>query len=109
MASKMRLFPLTAEVGGRWHKSIPPLPPLVRKLGREYVQRAPGLEGDDALGAVVSRWGARLSALLIRGNGAVVRAGTVAPEVTPHVDFPRGPVLHNIVPEGDSAYELLVH
>ena len=36
----------------------------------------------DALGAVVARWGARLSALLIRGNGAVVRAGMLSPEIT---------------------------
>ena len=64
------LVPLTAETGGRWHSTIPP---LVRKLAKEYLARAPGLE-DDALGAVVARWGALLSALLIRGNGVGVRS-----------------------------------
>ena len=99
------LVPLTAETWGRWIASVPP---LVRALAREYVQRSPGLDDDDVHGAVVARWGARLSALLIRGNGAVVRASMALPEVTPHVDFPGNPGLHHIVPEGDCAYELLV-
>ena len=102
-----RLVPLTAEAGGRWHSSVPP---LVRKLAREYIQRTPGLDVDsyDACGAVVARWGARLSALLIRGNGAVVRAGTLSHPIAPHVDVPGNPGLHDLVPEGDCAYELLV-
>ena len=92
------------ETGGRWHVSIPP---LVRCLAKEYLQRTPGLE-DDALGAVVARWGARLSALLIRGNGAVVRAGGPPLAVSPHVDIIGNSGLHDLVPEGDCAYELLV-
>ena len=99
-----RLIPLTVETGGRWHVSIPP---LVRCLAKEYLQRTPGLE-DDALGAVVARWGARLSALLIRGNGAVVRAGGPPLAVSPHVDIIGNSGLHDLVPEGDCAYELLV-
>ena len=100
-----RLVPLTAEAGGRWH---PTIPPLVRKLAKEYVWRTPGLE-DDALGAIVARWGARLSALLIRGNGVVVRACCdLSWAASPHVDVPGHPSLHHLVPEGDCAYELLV-
>ena len=68
----------------------------------------PGLD-DDSCGAVKARWGARLSALLIRGNGAVVPAATLSHPIAQHVDFPGNPGLHDLVPEGDSAYELLVH
>mgnify|MGYP003316919635 CR=1 FL=1 len=66
------------------------------QLAKEYLQRTPGLE-DDALGAVVARWGARLSALLIRGNGAVVRAGGPPLAVSPHVDIIGNPGLHDLV------------
>ena len=48
-----RLVPLTAEAGGRWHQSVPP---LARKLAREYIQRTPGID-EDSCGAVVARWG----------------------------------------------------
>ena len=100
-----RLVPLTAETGGRWHHTIPP---LVRKLAKEYLWRTPGLE-EAALGAVVARWGARLSALLIRGNGVAVRSCCdLSWAVSPHVDVPGHPLLHHLVPEGDCAYELLV-
>ena len=85
----------------------PVVPPLARKLAREYIQRTPGID-EDSCGAVVARWGARLSALLIRGNGAVVRAGTLSHPIAPHVDFPGNPELHDLVPEGECAYELLV-
>ena len=56
----------------------------------------------------MSREGARLSALLIRGNGATVRASYQKPPVAPHLDFPGIRGLHNLVPEGHCAYELLV-
>ena len=80
-----RLVTLTAETGGRWHHTIPP---LVRKLAKEYLRRTPGLE-DDALGAIVARWGARLSALLIRDNGVVVRSCCdLSWAASPHVDVP---------------------
>lgn len=54
-----------------------------------------------------ARWGTRLSALRIRGNGAVVRAphraGGLEPAITPHVDFLGNPELHHLVPDGDCA------
>ena len=74
-----RLVPLVAETGGRWHPSVPL---LARRLAREYVQRSPGLP-QEALSVVVARWAARLSALIVRGNGLVARhvlpAGAAAP------------------------------
>ena len=64
------LIPLIVETGGRWHASIPG---LVRGLARDYVARTPGLDAS-AVSAVVARWAARLSAILIRGNGMLFRA-----------------------------------
>jgi len=99
-----RLVPLVVETGGRWHPSVPS---LVRRVARAYVQRTPGLP-EYAVAAVVSRWAARLSALLIRGNALVVR------EVVPHVPARRGAgaegatAMPSHCPEGESAYELLV-
>ena len=101
-----RLYPLVVEVGGRWHPSVPP---LLRRLARESL----GLSADpsglsDSIGPVVSRWMARLSAALIRGNAAVHRrAGYLPPPVVPAEAGIGGPLAH-MVPEGDSAYELWV-
>ena len=98
------MVPLVVETGGRWHPSVPS---LVRRLARSYVQRTLGLP-DHAVAAVVSRWSARLSALLVRGNGLVAR------EVVPHRPARRGAgagdadVLPSHCPEAESAYELLV-
>ena len=97
-------MPLTAEVGGRWHPSVGP---FIRRLARDYVARQPGLD-DSAVGAVVARWGARLSAILLRGNAAVVQAGGGEWHVPPHVDFPDSCSLGHLVPEDDCSYELLV-
>ena len=55
---------------------------------------------------VVSRWGARLSAILIRGNAAVVRACIGERPTAPHVDGPGAAALSHLLPEGDCAYEL---
>jgi hypothetical protein len=99
-----RLVPLIVEVGGRWH---PTVPPLLRRLARAYVARAPGF-GDDAVGLVVARWSARLSAALLRGNAAVhLRAGYTTP-VTLREECGGGPPLAHLLPEGESAYELYV-
>ena len=64
------LVPLVAEIGGRWHPSVPR---LVRRLAKDACARSanPGL---DIAATMAARWGARLSALLIRGNAAVQRA-----------------------------------
>ena len=59
------------------------------------------------LDLVIARWGARLSAILIRGNAAVVRAGGGEQYIAPHVDFPGAPSLQHLIPEDDCAYELL--
>ena len=101
-----RLVPLVAETGGRWHPSVPS---LARRLAREYVQRAPGLPGE-ALSVVVARWAARLSALLIRGNGIVARHVLPAGATVPPPPAGGGGLarLPHCLPEGDSAYELLV-
>ena len=64
-----RLVLLIVEVCGRWHGSAPP---LLRRLARTCVARAIGL-GPQVVGLVVSRWAARLSAAVLRGNEAVLR------------------------------------
>ena len=103
-----KLFPLVAEVGGRWHPSVPG---LLRRWAREHVSRSRDLgevAGVGAVGLVVARWGARLSATLIRGNAAVYRrAGYTPPPARAADPSPGGPLAH-LVPEGDSAYELWV-
>ena len=102
------LYPLVVEVGGRWHPSVPP---LLRRLARENVRHAYHpceVSGLNPVGLVVSRWMARLSAALIRGNAAVHRRAGYAPSgPIPADPSPGGPLAH-LVPEGESAYELLV-
>ena len=56
---------------------------------------------------MVARWAARLSALLIRGNGLAVRAAAPA-RLEARVGRGVGGGLPAVFPEGDSAYELLV-
>ena len=99
-----KLLPLTAEIGGRWHPSVPM---LIRRLARDYVARCPGLDAS-AVGPVVARWGARLSALLLRGNAAVMRAGGLPRPTTLGVDAPGSASLCHSLPVGECAYELLV-
>ena len=96
---------LVVETGGRWHQSVPA---LARALARDVVGHLEGFEDRD-LGAVVAWWGARLSALLIRGNALALRvlAPPPAPEPLAMGVLGYGPLPH-AVPEGDSAYELLV-
>ena len=99
-----RLVPLVAEAGGRWHPSVAP---LLRQLAREYIARTPGLL-DAPVSPVLSRWVARLSATLMRGNAAIVHGlGARLPCAAPRDAAPSGP-LPAVCPEGDSAYELLV-
>ena len=99
----VKLWPLVVEDGGRWHPSVPG---LIRKLAREYVSRTAGL-GTDAVSVIVDRWASRLSAILIRGNGAAVRALGLSP-CEPPLAYEGGPGLACCIPEGDCAYELLV-
>ena len=99
-----RLYPLVVETGGRWHPSVPP---LLRRLARAYVAKTPGL-GSDAVGLVVSRWAARLSAALLRGNAATLRRAGFAPPRPCPVDLGDSVPLAHVVPEGTSAYELYV-
>ena len=104
-----QLHPLVVEVGGRWH---PTVPPLLRRLAREYVRHSLDLgsgSGSNAVGLVVARWMARLSAIFIRSNAAVHhRAGYAPLPARVGEPSPGGPLAH-LVPEGDSAYELWVH
>ena len=65
--------------------------------------------GLDAPGPVVSRWVARLSAALMRGNAAVHRrAGYWTPPLNVAVEVAQGASLAHLVPEGPSSYELWV-
>ena len=99
-----RLVPLVVEVGGRWHASVPP---LLRRWARAYVARAPGL-GPEAAGLAVARWAARLSAALLRGNAAALRRAGYSIPPRCDADVGDGAPLAHLVPEGPSAYELLV-
>ena len=99
-----QLLPLVAESGGRWH---PEAQTLLRQLARAYVRRTAGLD-DSALSTVVARWAMRLSAVLLRGNAAVLRAAGWVPPSGSRSTVPlTGPLAH-VVPEGDSVFELLV-
>ena len=74
-----RLIPLVVETGGRWHSSVPP---LVRGLARDVVGQLEGFEAQNQ-GAIVAWWGARLSALLLRGNVLALRAIAPRPVAEP--------------------------
>ena len=94
-----------AEVGGRWHFSVPR---LVRQLAKECAARASGPGRGGAAAAIAARWGARLSALLIRGNAAVQRAGQPTLPLAPRRPWEAdAPPLPHALPEGDCSYELL--
>ena len=99
-----RLIPLVVEVGGRWHPSVRE---VAHTLARAYVRRTAALS-DEALGQVVSRWAARLSAILVRGSAAVLSHAGFAPAAAPRDCVVGAGPLPHIVPEDDSAYELLV-
>ena len=98
------LLPLVVESGGRWH---PEAQTLLRQLARAYVRRTAGLD-DSALSTVVARWAMRLSAVLLRGNAAVLRAAGWVPPPGSRDTVPLSGPLAHLAPEGDSAYELLV-
>jgi len=103
-----QLYPLVAEVGGRWHPSVPP---LLRRLAREHIHHSLDLgptTGRDGAGLLVARWMARLSATLIRGNAAVHRRAGYCPPAARLSEPSLGGPLAHLVPEGDSAYELWV-
>ena len=81
---------------------------MVRQFGKEYGARQASV-GVDGVAAAIARWAAGLSALLIKGNGAVLRAfsaalgeafGTGAQDGACDARIP-----HNL-PDGDCAYEL---
>ena len=93
-----------AESGGRWH---PEAQTLLRQLARAYVRRTAGLNFS-ALSTVVAWWAMRLSAVLIRGNAAVLRAAGWVPPPGSRNAVPLSGSLAHLAPEGDSAYELLV-
>ena len=100
-----RLIPLVVEAGGRWHPSVPP---LVRSLARDLTGRLEGFDDGDH-GSIVAWWGARLSALLLRGNALALRTIAPSPAAEPVALGIQGvgPLAH-AVPTGDSVYELLV-
>ena len=57
---------------------------------------------------MVARWAARLSAALLRGNAAVLRRAGYSPPSREVPDQGDEAPLPHLVPEGPSAYELLV-
>ena len=103
-----RLYPLVVEVGGRWHHSVPP---LLRRLAREHVAQVDDFGSESGLNAVnlvVSRWMARLSAALIRGNAAVHRRAGYTPTPFVVAEPSSCASLGHLLPEGDSHYEMWV-
>ena len=81
------------------------MPLLVRRLAKECA--AASVDSDRFAAALTARWGARLSALLIRGNAAVHRACRAALGVAPRPwSGEAGPLPHSL-PEGECNYELL--
>ena len=82
------------------------MPLVARRLARAYVERTPALP-NSAVASVVSRWAARLSALLLLGNAAVFRFALPEPRVTHGFGGAPSP-LPQLSPEGESTYELLV-
>ena len=98
-----RLVPVVVEAGGRWHPSVQR---QVRGLARAYVERTSGL-APEAVGLVVTRWLARLSALVIRGNAEAVRGLLPRWELASAARPGVGRLPH-MTPEGESAYELMV-
>ena len=82
------------------------LPPFPTDDKTAVKDRTAGL-GTDAVSVIVDRWASRLSAILIRGNGAAVRAHGLSP-CEPPLAYEGGPGLACCIPEGDCAYELLV-
>ena len=96
------MVPLVAEIGGRWHPSVPR---LVRRLAKDACARSanPGL---DIAATMAARWGARLSALLIRGNAAVQRAAHCELRDEPRPWAAEVGSLPHLLPEGDCSYEL---
>ena len=97
------LVPLVAEVGGRWHASVPR---LVRRLAKEASSRSASV-GQDGAAAMAARWGARLSALLMRGNAAVHRAARCVVPEPPRPWLADATPLPHLLPEGECTYELL--
>ena len=62
---------------------------------------------DIAVSAIAARWGARLSALLVRGNAAVQRAAQPAPPLAQRTWCADACPVPHLIPEGECAYELL--
>ena len=96
------LIPLVVEIGGRWH---PTVPRLVRRLAKDASARSanPGL---DVAATMAARWGARLSALLIRGNAAVQRAAHCEQRNPPRPWVADVCPLPHLLPEGSCSFEL---
>ena len=82
-------------------------PTLLQRLARAYVARVRCLEAE-VVGLVVSRWAARLFAALLRGNAAVLRRAGYSLPPQCDAEVGDGAPLAHLVPEGPSAYELLV-
>ena len=78
----------------------------MRSLAKQCVARNPALP-DGAESAAVARWAARLSALLIQGNGAVHRAARTPAPAEPRPWLADSPALPHCVPDGVCSYELL--
>ena len=79
---------------------------LVRQLAKECAARSPCRDADSIAAATCARWGARLSALLVRGNAACHRAARVAlPEEARPWRADAGTLPH-LLPEGPCLYEV---
>ena len=99
------LVPLVAEIGGRWHPSVPR---LVRRLAKECEARSGAAASSGHFAAALTaRWGARLSALVIRGNAAVHCKCRPAQPPDPRPWHAEAVPLPHLLPEGSCAFELL--
>ena len=84
---------------------------ITRRLARAYVARTAALP-EGAVAAVVGRWAARLSALVVLGNCAVYCSAGLGRPPPPRAGASGvaagAPPLPLCTPEGESAYKLLV-
>ena len=94
------------EIGGRWHSTVPR---LVRRLAKEYVASRPALRDNarNTAAFACARWAIRLSAILIQGNAAILRATQTAPDISLRPFIADQVAYPHCLPEGDCEYELL--
>jgi len=77
----------------------------MRQLAKATAARS-SARGQDYAAAIAARWGARLSALLIRGNAAVQRKARVVFPLVQRLGCEGAGSLPHSLPEGECLYEL---